>query len=52
VGRLATETKNYTELNCRTDSNMIDALTGVLYHAGITKQEIVKHSDNPPFKLT
>lgn len=52
VGRLATETKNYTELNCRTDSNMIDALTGVLYHAGITKQEIVKHADNPPFKLT
>jgi hypothetical protein len=31
---------------------MIDALTGVLYHAGITKQEIAKHTDNPPFKLT
>lgn len=51
IGKLAVETKNYTELNCRTDSNMIDALTGVLYHANITKTDMTQHIEKRPFKL-
>lgn len=39
-----------SELNCRTDSNIVDVLTGILYNAAIPKPELKAHMQARPFK--
>ncbi len=45
------EIKGYTELNGRTDSNMIDALNA-LYNYGYTKEKLVEHMKQKELTLT
>ena len=45
------EIKGYTELNGRTDSNMIDALNA-MYNYGMTKEKLNAHMTSKELTLT
>ncbi|CAI2375052.1 unnamed protein product [Moneuplotes crassus] len=49
LAKIIGSTKNYTELNCRTDSNVIDALSGILETMKIPQKQIIKHIQDRPF---
>ncbi len=42
--------KAYTELNGRTDSNMIDALNA-MYERGMTKAKLIEHMNSKELSL-
>ena len=44
------EIKGYTELNGRTDSNMIDALNA-MYNYGMTKNKLIQHMQSKELTL-
>lgn len=45
------EIKGYTELNGRTDSNMIDALNA-MYNYGMTKGKLLEHMRSKELTMT
>ena len=45
------EIKGYTELNGRTDSNMIDALNA-MYNYGMTKDKLLDHMTTKELTMT
>lgn len=51
IGKLAQDVKDVSELNGRSDSNLIDTLVTLLDKANITKGNILKHVQKSPFKL-
>ncbi|CAI2374947.1 unnamed protein product [Moneuplotes crassus] len=50
VGKLADITKDSSELNGRSESNMIDALSGIFRHSKINQKQIIQHIKKKPFK--
>ncbi len=50
IKEVSKEISSYSELNGRSDSNLIDALNGA-YNYQMTKQKIVEHIDNKELTL-
>ena len=51
ITKMASDAKSIAELNCRTDSNMIDLLNWLNLNAHISKTDIINHIQKSPFKL-